>query len=168
MKTTNLNKGIILAVLFFMAFVLFTLAAFPIDNLIIVLNGVYAGSFVSIVTVYWRSLRVSVLEEQEFPYNEIRQMTLGFLLCWLAYSGSVWVSFYTRSMGLPIQGNALTAVSRMMAIIAAFLQVTALDYGQSWLYGRNRKILWLSATLGFMVAMIVVLMQNHQTLEKVL
>ncbi|MGZ7294658.1 hypothetical protein ACXWQW_09520, partial [Streptococcus pyogenes] len=86
------------------------------ENLVVALNGVFAGTMAAILVAYFPLLRNAILEVH--PYDRVRQMTLGFFLCWLAYCVVVLSSIYMHSADLDNGTTILTAVSRYLAIIA--------------------------------------------------
>jgi hypothetical protein len=136
----------------------------PVSELTILLNGVFAGTMAAITVAYWRLLWNAVLGIR--PYDRVRQMTLGFALCWAAYILGVAISIYFRSAGVDVNSSLLTAASRYVAIIAAMLQVTAPDFGLGLFHGRDRKVLATGITVGLIVAVIVVFGQNQEVLAE--
>lgn len=140
------------------------LAAMPLPQFIVILNGIFAGTMAAIVVAFWRLLWNAVLGIR--PYDRVRQMTLGFALCWTAYVLGVMVSIYLRSAGAEINTSVLTAASRYIAIIAAMLQVTAPDFGLGLFHGRDRKVLFTSIGVGFVVAVVIMLAQAETVLAE--
>jgi hypothetical protein len=138
--------------------------AVPVSELTILLNGIFAGTMAAITVAYWRLLWNAVLGIR--PYDRVRQMTLGFALCWAAYILGVLISIYFRSAGIDVNSSLLTAASRYVAIIAAMLQVTAPDFGLGLFHGRDRKVLATGVTVGLIVAIIVVFGQNQEVLAE--
>lgn len=136
----------------------------PMGELIIALNGVFAGAMAAITVAYWRLLWNALLGIR--PYDRVRQMTLGFAMCWAAYILGVAISIYFRSSGVDVNSSILTAASRYVAIIAAVLQVTAPDFGLGLFHGRDRKILVTGIVVGFVTAVIVIFTQNEQLLAE--
>lgn len=147
------------AALFFML-----LVVMPLPQFIVILNGIFAGTMAAIVVAYWRLLWNAVLGIR--PYDRVRQMTLGFALCWTAYVLGVMVSIYLRSAGAEINTSVLTAASRYVAIIAAMLQVSAPDFGLGLFHGRDRKVLTASVTVGLLVAVVIMLAQTETVLAE--
>lgn len=125
---------------------------------VIFLNGIFAGSIVAIIVAYHRLIWFALLGVGE--YNRVRQMTMGFAVCWLAVCVGASNSIYLRSVGADIASTGATAIARYLAIIAAILQVTAPDFGLGLFHGRDRRILWISLTLGLAAAVIVILFQG--------
>ena len=135
----------------------------PIKLFISILNGVFAGTMAALIVAYWRLLLNALLGVR--PYDRVRQMTLGFVIAWMAYGIGVLVSIYLQSSGFDQRASMMVAFSRYVAIIAAVLQVTAPDFGLGLFHGRERKTLWTGIVLGLTVASIVTLMQGNEVLE---
>lgn len=140
------------------------LATLRLPQFIVILNGVFAGTMAAIVIAYWRLLWNAVLGIR--PYDRVRQMTLGFALCWAAYVLSVMVSVYLRTTGADVNSSILTAASRYVAILAAALQVTAPDFGLGLFHGRDRKVLSVSAGVGLVVAVVIMVAQAETVLAE--
>lgn len=134
----------------------------PLDRLVVLLNGVFAGTMAAILVAYFPLLRNAILGVH--PYDRVRQMTLGFFLCWLAYCVIVLVSIYSNTVGIDNGADILTATSRYLAIVAAALQVTAPDFGLGLFHGRDRKVLTAGAISGLLVAVVAILVQNSAAL----
>ncbi|CAN7303657.1 hypothetical protein LJR231_001556 [Phyllobacterium sp. LjRoot231] len=133
-----------------------------VENLIVVLNSVFMGSMAAIMVAYWRLLLNAALGI--FPFNRVRQMTLGFFLCWVAYNVDVLTSIYFRSRGFDMNSSMLTAAGRYVAIIAAVLQVTAPDFGLGLFHGRERQTLWTGGMLGLLIAILAIIAQDSSVL----
>lgn len=135
-----------------------------LDSLIIVLNGVFVGSMASLIVAFWQLVYRTMLGQR--PYDRVSQMTLSFVVFWIAYSGSVFISVYFRSAGMPpANATVMTAFFRTLAIIAAVMQVTAPDFGLGIFHGRDRKTLWTSLLVGLAVALFMVYAQKEEILE---
>lgn len=143
----------------FFAILVFTI---PVNMLIILLNGVFAGACTALIVAFYPLVRDSILGQSRF--DRVRQMTAGFFLCWIAYILSTYTSVYMRAADLQVTSSYLTAVSRYIAIIAAVLQATAPDFGLGLFHGRERKTLWTGMSLGAGVAIFVVLAQTNTIL----
>jgi len=155
----NLSVNIVLllsAVALLIFYVL--LNTFTPSNLIILLNGLLAGSMVSILIAYHELIWAAIVGNG--AYNRIRQMTIGFFLCWLAISITLATSIYIRYSNAPSPAFVSIAFARYLAIIAAILQVTAPDFGLGFFHGRDRKILPVSVGIGFISAIIVMVLQG--------
>lgn len=139
-------------------------AATPLPEMIILFNGIFAGTMAAIAVAYWRLLLNAVLGIR--PYDRVRQMALGFALCWLAYVLGVSVSIYLRSAGADVNSSLLTAASRYVASIAAILQVTAPDFGLGLFYGRDRKMLVAGVVVGVAVAGFMIFAQDRRVLAE--
>ncbi len=135
----------------------------PIASLIVILNGVFVGAMVAIIVAFHRLLLNALQGNEE--YSRVRQMTLGFFLCWLAYALTVVASIYLRTSGVYVPSTGVVAASRFVAIVAAVLQVTAPDFGLGLFHGRDRKALWTGAALGLLVSCIVVYVQVETVLN---
>lgn len=140
------------------------LLVMSLPRFIVILNGVFAGTMAAVVVAYWRLLWNAVLGIR--PYDRVRQMTLGFALCWTAYVLGVMVSIYLRSAGAEINTSVLTAASRYVAIIAAMLQVSAPDFGLGLFHGRDRKVLFTSVAVGAIVAVVIMFAQTETVLAE--
>lgn len=160
-KIPALNRVLIQTALAWVIFGLLVWLA-PVRELIVLLNGLFVGSAVAIIVAYWKLLWYAILGIR--PYDRVRQMTIGFFLCWLAYVLGVMVSIYLRSTGAITTPIVLTAASRYVAIIAAVLQVTAPDFGLGIFHGRDRKTLWTGISLGGLVAIAAIWMQAADAL----
>lgn len=135
---------------------------FRIDTLIILLNGVLFGCLAALVVAFGQLFMHAI--EGLAPYNRVRQMTLGWFLNWVVIGGGAASSFYIRAADLPTTSLLLTAILRYVAIISAVLQVTAPDFGLGIFHGRDRKVLWTSATVGLAIAAIAIWIQANQML----
>lgn len=136
---------------------LFLIYAIPADHLIILLNSVFVGSMVSVAVAYheliWQALAGDGI------YDRIRQMTLGFALCWLVIVIGAATSIYIRLADLPAATYTSVAAMRYISIIAALLQVTAPDFGLGLFHGRDRKVLISSLGLGLLTAAVLSVLQ---------
>lgn len=146
--------GIVFATLGFFALrSLFT----PVE-FIIFLNGIFAGSIVAILVAYHKLIWYAILGVGE--YNRVRQMTIGFAVCWLAICVGASNSIYLRAIDAQITTTDMTAVARYLSVIAAMLQVTAPDFGLGLFYGRDRRVLWASISVGLLVAVGTMIVQQ--------
>lgn len=157
-----LNR-VIMASLAALAFFVVLVVSVRMENLIIALNGIFAGTMAAIAVAYWRLLWNAVLGIR--PYDRVRQMTLGFALCWFAYLLGVAISICFRTAGYDVNTSLLTAASRYVAIIAAILQVTAPDFGLGLFHGRERKTMWTGIIFGLVVALFMILSQSNEVLS---
>lgn len=143
---------LLLTVIFFGA-----ILSLPVDDVIIILNGLFFGTAAAILVAYGQLLWNAVLGVR--PYDRVRQMTLGFFLCWVAYGLVVASSFYFRASGVDVNSSYLTAASRYAAVVAAVLQVTAPDFGLGIFHGRDRKVLYTGVGVGLAVAVLSIYAQ---------
>jgi hypothetical protein len=135
----------------------------PLNHLVQLTNGLFLGSMAAIVVAYGQLIWNAILGVK--PYDRVRQMTLGFALCWLAYGLSVVASVYLRSTDAVVTSTYLTVCHRLIAIVAAILQVTAPDFGLGIFHGRDRKMLWASGSVGLAVAAFVTYAQYDTILS---
>lgn len=142
----------------FLAFAAF----FSVENMIVVLNGMFFGTMCAIVVAYWRLLTSSLFGGR--PYDRVSHAAFGFFLLWVAYVPVVVVSVYLRSAGFDVNASYLTAFSRVVAIAAAIFQVTAPDFGYGVFYGRDRRLLWLGLAVGLVIASFTIYAQRDQVL----
>jgi hypothetical protein len=146
------------ASVFGLAALFFGLVAYvDLETLIILLNGLFAGSMVAIVVAYHRLIIGAALGE----YTRVRQMTMGFAVVWIAVCLSSANSIIARSEGAALTAPAITAAVRYLCIIAAVLQITAPDFGLGLFHGRDRKILWTGFALGIATAVAAILFQDR-------
>ena len=132
------------------------------EHMVVLMNGLFAGSIAAIVVAYWKLLWNAVLGIR--PYDRVRQMTLGFALCWFAFCLLIWSSIYLVSAGAPVNSTIFGLAGRYVAIIAAVLQVTAPDFGLGIFHGRDRKVLTAGLITGFLVALATILLQGNEVL----
>ena len=128
------------------------------DLLMSILNGLFAGSVVTIVAAYYRLIWAAVRGDGD--YDRVRQMTLGLFLLWAAMVLNVLVSIYARSTEFEVTTYTGAAASRYIAIIAAVMQIMSLDYGFALFHGRDKMMLWTGLFLGALVAVVTVVIQN--------
>lgn len=123
-----------------------------------ILNGVFAGAVVTIVAAYYRLIVAALRIDGE--HDRVGQMTLGLFLLWMSVVVGVVVSIYARSTEYYTATYTASAVSRYIAIIAAFMQMRSLDYGFALLHGRDKKMLWTSIVLGAAVGVTAIVLQQ--------
>jgi hypothetical protein len=133
-----------------------------LEGLIIVLNGVFAGSMVAICVAYHQLIIGAALGVGE--YNRVRQMTIGFAVMWTVICLSAVGSIYARSKGAELTAPLLTALIRYLAIIGAVMQITAPDFGLGPFHGRDRKTLWTGFMLGLATAAATIWFQDRTLL----
>lgn len=134
--------------------------AVPPVHLVVILNSVLIGMLVSVAVAYSRLIVDALAGRGE--WDRVRQMAIGIAILWMAYTLSTVNSVFVRaglsySMGDP---SFITIASRYGAIVAAVLQITAPDLGNPLFYGRDRKLLIVSAALGTATAAAVILLQG--------
>ena len=143
---------IIVAVFAFLRFI------FSPSDLIILLNGLFAGAIVAVCIAYSKLVWYAALGVGK--YDRVRQMTLGFALCWAAISISAITSIWMRIIDLTPVAFTSVAFARYIAIIAAVMQVTAPDFGLGLFHGRDRKVLYSATVIGLIVAVAVMVLQG--------
>lgn len=126
---------------------------FHIDNLIIILNGLFVGTFVAAITTFAQLFRDSFVGMKD--YTRVKQFALALFLFIGAYALSAYTSVQFRAFGEPVTASYLTAFHRYMAISALILMVTAPTFGMGYLYGKDRRLLWVAVGLGLAVALFV-------------
>lgn len=131
--------------------------AFDMATVIVLLNSLFIGAMAAIAWAYGPLVFGSILGRQ--PYDGIRQMTLGFFVCWLSIVVTVVASIYVRSMGYAVTTTLLAAVARYLAITAAILQITAPDFGLGLFHGRDRRVLLIGMGLGVVFAIVAIYLQ---------
>lgn len=159
---SGLNRVLLLTLLAGVVFVVLA-ATIPTPMLIVGLNGVFLGTATAVVIAYGPLLWNAILGVSE--YDRVRQMTIGFALCWIAYGVTVAASIYIRSAGGSSSSLLIVAAGRFIAIIAAAMQVTAPDFGLGLFYGRDRKVLFLGSGAGLVVAVIAIYAQVAEALS---
>jgi len=123
-----------------------------------ILNGLFAGAVVTIVAAYYRLIWAAVRGDGE--YDRVRQLTLGLFLLWVAIVVNLGVSIYARSTEYQPATYTGAALARYLAIIAAVLQVGALDISFALFHGRDRAVLWACLVLGVVVAVTAIAVQQ--------
>lgn len=132
----------------------------PAELLAIILNGTLWGVGVALVIAYSPLIWQSV-----FGYNHnfdrANQYALGDAVLWLSVFIGLTSSVYLRSVGeAPSITTDFVIIQRYLAIFAAIIQITAPDFGKSIFYGQDRRILLLSGSMGFIVALLITWLQT--------
>lgn len=139
-------------------------STFSLNGLIVMLNGLFAGSIVGLLVAFGPLIWV-LLRGKESP-SRAQELALGFFSLWIAYILATYVSVWTRSIGEPTANPSyVSALSRYIAVYAAVRQVTAPDYGLGFIYGRDRKILFAALGLGLLVAASLIIIQDQALLS---
>lgn len=157
LKALARNKvivGLVLAAAFYV--VIHTI--FNLDNLIILLNGLFAGAIVAVGVTYSNIVWNSIFENGQ--YDRVRQMALGIALAWFGIVLAVLASIYSRANGDIAHYSELTAISRYAVIVAAIVQVTAPDLGDGIFFGRDRRLLYIGVVAGLVIALAVMMLQS--------
>jgi hypothetical protein len=157
---SRLTTHVIVGGLGFTALVL----VFNLNPLIIMLNGLFGGSIAGLMVAYG-PLIYAMFRGRE-PATRAQELAFGFFALWVAYVLAVYVSVWTRSIGEPTANPSyISALSRYIAVYAAVRQVTAPDYGLGLMYGRDRKLLWVSLLVGLVVAVALWVIQDQALLS---
>ena len=139
-------------------------STFTLDSLIVMLNGLFAGSLVSLLVAF--GPLIWTLFRGKEPTSRAQELALGFFSLWIAYVLTAYVSVWTRSIGEATSNPSyMSALSRYIAVYAAVRQVTAPDYGLGFIYGRDRKILIAALALGLLVAIGLWVIQDQALLS---
>jgi hypothetical protein len=142
------------------------MATIPAERLLVLLNGVLAGCMAAIIVAYGKLMWNALTGVH--GYDRVRQMTLGFFLCWTCVATSLLASIYVRAADIPAPALLIVCVGRFLAITAAVLQVTAPDFGLGLFHGRDRKVLTASVIIGLLVAVAVVYGQEATVLAQLM
>jgi hypothetical protein len=151
------NKVNIGLIIMLVSFAVMAWLVRPAD-LIVFLNGLLAGSMVSLGVAYWRLVRDAMLGDGE--YDRGRQYGLGSFLTSVAILIGLWTSIYIRTVDLPSTTFLATSFARWVAIWGAVLKITSPDFGAGLLYGRRRKVMWISLAVGIAIALAVIWLQE--------
>ena len=133
-------------------------AALDPNLLMSLLNGLFAGSVVTIIAAYYRLIVAAIRGDGR--YGRVQQMTLGLFLLWVSIVVNVGVSIYARSTEFNPSTYTGAAASRYIAIVAAVLQMRSLDYAYALFHGRDKAMLWTSLVLGAAVTVTVIVLQQ--------
>lgn len=139
-------------------------STFTLDSLIVMLNGLFVGSIVSLLVAFGPLIWSLFRGKQQA--TRAQELALGFFALWIAYILTAYVSVWTRSIGeATANPSYMSALSRYIAVYAAVRQVTAPDYGLGFIYGRDRKILLIAMGLGLLVAVGLWIVQDQALLS---
>lgn len=135
--------------------------ALPAPASIVVLNGVFAAATVSVFWGY-APLFFDVLRNWR-AYDRVAHYVLGVFVLWGAVIVGASNSIFLRATLQPeeIPTTVLTALARFLAILAAVIQVTAPDFGEGILYGRDRRRLWTGVLIGLAAGIVVLYLQRE-------
>ena len=155
MTKHNLSRVLLFAILAIAGFVGLYIFM-DLGTLVALLNGVFIGTVAAVCVTYRRLLWHSLTGAKQ--YDRVEQMTLGLLLCWISYcvAAARTVQFHSAEV---THNAALLAVSRYVAIIAAVLQVTALDFGVGSPHSYSRNAAWAGLAVGVAVSAVVMWLQ---------
>lgn len=157
LKALGNNRVIPISVLVAATYAIMRLAL-GLNDFIIVLNGLFVGSVITVALTYSNILVASVFGDG--PYDRVRQMALGIAIAWVAIVIGVISSVIGRANGQYITLTEYTPISRYLAVVAAIVQVTAPDLGEGIFFGRDRRLLYIGVAAGLAVAIAVILLQS--------
>lgn len=149
---------LILAALFYAGLVVVGLNTF-----IAVLNGAFIGALLAIAVTYSRVVRSWLFGDA--PSDSVSMFGLFFVLTWAIVGMFVINGIYIRSADLPYTSLLTTAIGRYALIVCVWGMIAALDYGQGWLYGRDRKLLYAGIGVGVGAALVLIYAQQYQVLS---
>jgi len=157
-RSLALNRVLLTAAGLIVVFV--AMKVFIEPNLLMsVLNGLFAGMTVGIVAAYYRLIWEAIWRGGE--YDRIRSYSLGLFLPWVALFVLIGVSIQARTTELFTGPNYTAgALGRYIAIIAAVMQVNALDFSYALLHGRDRVMVRSGVVLGLVVAVATIAIQQ--------
>lgn len=139
------------------------LTILPLGKTIVMLNGIYAGSVIGIIFAYWRLIAATVIGDP--PFDRARQYALGTFFLWSAYTATVFISIIVRASGGDPAPYMIVAGSRWIAIIAAWLQVTAPDFGDGFFGSADRKVLWIAVLISATLSVLMIVFQESALLS---
>lgn len=129
----------------------------PPDILVIILNGVFVGSLVTVGASYYKLLRATL--RGDTMYDRTRFMTLSIAILWFSVIVSVAASVYARMNDTYSTTFLLSAIGRYLAIVAALMQMRSLDYGWAMFHSHDRVMIWASTFLGVTVGAGIIAIQ---------
>lgn len=129
-------------------------------NLIILLNGLFVGSLVSLLIVFrtltWNTFRGRV------RYSDVSVFTLGLLVTLVGIVLGVAASIQNQVTDNSGSIYSLAAMGRY-AVVSGFLTMAySPDVGLGFFEGIDRKAIWLSVFSGLAVASAVIYAQAYQ------
>lgn len=130
---------------------------FDADNLIILLNGCFAGSLVAIGLAYRRLLLDALIGDG--LYDRYRQMTFSIFLQWVVICIGVATSIYVNAANLPEPAFLAIAFARYLATVTAFIQITSPYVGGKFVAG-DKLLISTSLGIGAVVAVILIWLQG--------
>jgi hypothetical protein len=157
MKAYIVNKIVMACAIGLAIFVLMFMVMQP-KELIIFLNGLLAGAMVALLAAFLPFVKAALLNDG--PYDRGRQFGLGSFLMSLSISIGLATSIYIHTNDLDTELYIATAFARWMAIWGAVLKITSPDFGAGILYGRTRKTLWIAVTIGVLISVSVIALQD--------
>lgn len=132
-------------------------SVFDADNLIILLNGLFAGSLVAIGLAYRRLLLDAIIGDGH--YDRYRQMTFSIFLQWMVICIGVATSIYINAADLPGPAFVAIAFARYLATVTAFIQITSPYVGGEFVAG-DKQTIATSIGVGLVVAVLLIWLQG--------
>lgn len=159
-----LKSHVVLGTILLAVFYLLMAIFIPTEFLVEILNGTFLGVSVALFVVYWRLWWFTIrLARQE--YHRADQYALGTEIAWLATFLNRGYAAYLRIEGI---SNSTTdthwvGIFVYMWIIGGALQVTSPGMYRGLVSGRDKWTLYISAAVGTLVGVTVVLAQAWGT-----
>lgn len=133
-------------------------ATLPSAHLVMVLNGALAGATVGVGMVYRRLIVEAVRGTDLSP--GVAAYVVSVALLWLATLVGVFNSLALRVIfDIPIPTTALTIVMRIVALIAAVLQVAAPNLTSGAFFHRDTRVLLRALAVGGIVSLLIYVAQ---------
>lgn len=126
---------------------------FEPKDLIVLLNGLFAGSLLAIGLQYRKLLLDALVGDG--GYDRYRQMTLSIFLQWVVICIGVMTSIYINAADLPTLPFTAVAFARYLATVTAFIQITSPYVGYHYSDTAKRSFIFsVGAGLSFAAAII--------------
>jgi ethanolamine transporter EutH len=151
-----------LIVFCYVAVYLLAAASLTADSLIILLNGMFIGSLVSLLIVF-RALTWSTFRGK-IKYSDVSVFTLGLLITLVGIVLGVVASAYNQAADIGGSIFSLAAMGRY-AVTAGFLTMAySPDVGLGFFEGTDRKAIAVSIVCGIITASIIIYAQAYEVL----
>lgn len=142
--------------------ILFATGHLLFDNttFLVILNSIFIGSIVAVTITYYKLLWDTLYNFKE--YTRARHFALGVFLAWLAIVVLVCNSIIVRSTNLSddIPVSYLGTIGRYLAIVAAWIQITAPDLVIGTVDAEDKKTLTLGIVVGAILMLITLFLQR--------
>lgn len=163
-KTSSPFASLVAFLAFYVTAFAFMYATIPVNNLIVLLNGLLYGALVALAFIHapiaWRAL------SRRLQFFDVGQFTLSLFMLWftiyLAVSTSVYINSSDETFMSPLFG---TALGRWTGVCAAVLQAYAPDPGLGLFRGRDRRVAISGMLIGVLVSAVVVYLQEANALS---